>query len=100
MSIVVAQPAALHMESPTAFSHWYRNLDMTEQLRRIVECLLETPNGWTPLPKILALKIAQYNARFFEARRKGFVIENRTARVGCKRYSWFRIVVPRESEAA
>ncbi len=86
------------MQSPSAFWHWYRNLDMTEQLRRIVECLLETPNGWTPLPKILALKIAQYNARFFEARRKGFVIENRTAWVGSKRHSWFRIVVPTETE--
>ncbi len=79
MSVVVAQPAALHMESPTAFWRWYEQLSLTHQQRKIPDFLLERPNQWVRLPEILALGIAQYGARILEARRMGFVIENRTA---------------------
>ena len=99
MSLVVAQPAALlHMESPTAFWRWYRQLSLTHQQRKIADFLLERPNQWVRLPGILALGIAQYGARILENRRKGLVIENRTAWVGSKRHSWFRIVVPKVQE--
>ena len=99
MSVVVAQPATLlHMESPTAFWRWYRELNLTHQQRKIADFLLERPNQWVRLPEILALGIAQYGARILENRRKGLVIENRTAWVGSKRHSWFRIVVPKVQE--
>ena len=102
MSVAVVQPAALalHMQSRESFWCWYRQLSLTHQQRRIVAFLLERPNQWVRLPEILALGIAQYGARILEARRMGFVIENRTAWVGNKRHSWFRIVVPTEGEAA
>ncbi len=98
MSVVVAQPAALHMQSPSAFWHWYRELNLTHQQRKIVGFLLERPNQWIRLPEILGLGIAQYSARIWETRRLGFVIENRTAWVGSKRHSWFRIIVPKVQE--
>ncbi len=98
MSVVLTQPVALalHMQSPAAFWRWYRQLSLTHQQRKIADFLLETPNQWRRLPEILALGIAQYGARILENRRKGLVIENRTAWVGSKRHSWFRIVVPTE----
>jgi hypothetical protein len=42
-----------------------------------------------PLPRILALHIAQYNARIRELRAAGHVIENRTAWDGPVKHSWF-----------
>jgi hypothetical protein len=86
------------MQSPTAFWEWYGGVSLTHQQRKIADFLLERPNQWIRLPEILALGIAQYGARILEARRMGSVIENRTAWVGSKRHSWFRIVVPKESE--
>jgi len=47
---------------------------------------------WVPLPEILALGCAQYSARVHELRKLGFRIENKTARVGNQRHSWFRLV--------
>lgn len=49
-------------------------------------------NGWVPLPELLALGIAQYNARIFSLRKSGFVIENRTVWHGRQRHSAFRLV--------
>ena len=101
MPVVVAQPATFrHMGSREAFWRWYETQSLNHQQRRILDLLLESPNQWVRLPEILALGIAQYGARILELRREGFQIENRTAWVGSKRNSWFRIVVPRESEAA
>ena len=99
MPAVVAQPAALlYMQSSAEYWRWYRQLRLTPQQRKIADFILERPNQWIPLPEILALGIAQYSARILEDRRKGLVIENRTAWVGSKRHSWFRIVVPKAQE--
>lgn len=65
------------------------------QRDRILRLLSDAQGGWVPLPDILALGIAQYNARIFELRRLGgFNIENRTetdTETG-ERHSWFRLV--------
>jgi len=100
VSVVATQPAALafHMQSRESFWRWYKELSLTHQQRKIADFLLERQNQWVPLPEILSLGIAQYGARILEDRRKGLVIENRTAWVGSKRHSWFRIVVPTETE--
>jgi Helix-turn-helix domain len=62
------------------------------QRGEILRLLLDAQGSWVPLPDVLALGIAQYNARIYELRRLGFDIENRTERVGGERHSWFRLV--------
>jgi Helix-turn-helix domain len=62
------------------------------QRARLLALLDEARGGWVPLPEILALGIAQYNARIFELRRLGFSIENRTEEIDGVRHSWFRLV--------
>ena len=51
-------------------------------------------NKWIPLPRILSMGIAQYNARIFELRRQGMDIENKTERVNGRRHSFFRYNKP------
>lgn len=63
------------------------------QRDRILRVLGDARGEWMPLPDILALGIAQYNARIFELRRLGIAIENRTetdTETGA-RHSWFRL---------
>jgi hypothetical protein len=68
------------------------------QRERLLHLLEESSGEWVPLRCILALGIAQYNARFFELRRqlrpRGWRIENRTRRVGGVVHSSFRLVPP------
>ena len=59
---------------------------------RILRLLIEARGALVPLPEILALGIAQYNARILELRHLVFVIENKTERVDGARRSWFRLV--------
>jgi hypothetical protein len=68
----------------------------TTQRAEILRVFVDAQPSWVPLPQILALGIAQYNARTFELRRRGFTIENRTetdSETGA-RHSWFRLVSP------
>jgi hypothetical protein len=58
------------------------------QRDRLLRLLQKRAPAWVALPEILALHIAQYNARVFELRRHGYVIENKQE--GEK--SWFRLV--------
>jgi hypothetical protein len=71
------------------------------QRGQILAVLREASGAWVPLPRILELGIAQYNARIFELRRAGFAIENQTEAVRGERHSCFRLVltpaVPAES---
>jgi hypothetical protein len=54
--------------------------------------LLRSYNGgWCPLPKILDLHIAQYNARILELKHKGYDIQNKTEWIKGERHSWFRL---------
>jgi hypothetical protein len=66
----------------------------TIQSERILAVLRSANGAWVPLPEILALGVAQYNARIFELRRHGLTIENRTETVDGVRHSWFRLVDP------
>lgn len=71
------------------------------QQARVLRLLIEAHGEWVSLPEILALGIAQYNARIFELRRLGFLVENRTetdTRMGA-RHSWFRLLNPSASVA-
>ncbi len=62
------------------------------QSAALLRLLIDAHGSWVALPQILALGIAQYNARILELRRLGFVIENKTERVNGARHSWFRLV--------
>ena len=66
----------------------------SNQQSQILALLRAAHGGWVPLPKILALGIAQYNARIFSLRRAGFDIQNRIEEVDGVRHSWFRLVEP------
>ena|ERR1035437_6465176 len=63
----------------------------TIQSEKILTLLRSARGAWVPLPEILALGIAQYNARIFELRKR-FTIENRTETIDGVRHSWFRFV--------
>jgi hypothetical protein len=63
----------------------------TIQSEKILGLLRSAHGAWVPLPEILALSIAQYSARIFELRRRGFNIQNRTETVDGVRRSWFRL---------
>jgi hypothetical protein len=67
-------------------------MDRATQRERVLHLLAEYDGEWVPLPAILHLGIAQYNARLFELRRKGYVIENRTETVDGVKHSWYRLV--------
>lgn len=71
---------------------------MTTQQLKIYTVLAERAGSWVPLPELLRLGVAQYNARILELRRQGITIENRTAVVNGQRHSWFRLV-PRPPRA-
>ena len=62
------------------------------QRSRILALLIQACDAWVPLPEILALGIAQYNARIFELRRLGFQILNRRQRQGGQLHTFFRLV--------
>ncbi len=62
------------------------------QAAAVLRLLICARGSWVPLPEILKLGVAQYNARILELRRLGFTIENRTERVNGARHSWFRLL--------
>ena len=71
------------------------------QSAAVLRLLIDAHGSWVPLPELLALGIAQYNARILELRRLGFAIENRTQRINGARHSWFRLVnSPAQPETA
>jgi hypothetical protein len=60
------------------------------QKDRIKELFESRPNEWITLPEIMALHIAQYNARIKELRGIGMAIENHWDFVDGIKHSWFR----------
>lgn len=69
----------------------YRNTIQSEKIHAL---LLAAHGAWVALPEILALGIAQYNARIWQLRHEcGLTIENKTelGDDGIRR-SWFRLV--------
>jgi hypothetical protein len=67
--------------------------DRKTQCALILSLLIEARGEWVSLRDILALGVAQYNSRIHDARRLGFVIENRIERddAGVVR-SWYRLI--------
>ena len=68
-----------------------RNSNHNIQRSRLLECLISARGGEVELPEILALGIAQYNARIYELRKLGFRITNRTERIAGVVHSYFRL---------
>jgi hypothetical protein len=74
-----------------AHGNIHRNTIQSEKIRAL---FLAAHGAWVPLPEILALGIAQYNARIWQLRHEyGLTIENKTE-LGDDgiRHSWFRLV--------
>lgn len=63
----------------------------TTQQNKLLSLLQHYHREWVPLPAILQLGIAQYNARIKELRAQGYVIENKTLWLNGIRHSWFRL---------
>jgi hypothetical protein len=68
------------------------------QRARILRELIAANGAEVSLLDILALHIAQYNARIHELRRAGFDIQNRVEDINGVRHSWFRLVSTPTSE--
>jgi hypothetical protein len=66
--------------------------DTSSQRNRLLALLESRLCEWVPLPHILNLGIAQYNARIYELRRLGHRIESKQE--GDR--SWFRLVRHRD----
>src|SRR5690349_8354193 len=64
----------------------------TKQSQKILEVLRAANGAWVPLPEILSLGIAQYNARVYELRRRGFDIQNKTEIVDGVKHSAYRLI--------
>lgn len=63
-----------------------------KQRQRILDLLIAARGAWVPLPSILVLGVAQYNARVYELRALGFRIENKIERDADRQvHSWFRL---------
>ena len=61
------------------------------QCGQFLGLLIKARGGRVSLPAILALGIAQYNARVHELRRMGFHIVNERERVNGQLRTWFRL---------
>jgi len=56
----------------------------------------QSPDRWIPLPEILNLHVAQYNARIKELRDSGMEIINKWQIVDGVKHSWFMWVKPKK----
>ena len=72
--------------------HGHRSEVFTGQKRAVLDLLLSHRGEWVPVYRLAALAL-QYNARIKELRDAGYVIENRTTRVGHQVHGAFRLVV-------
>jgi hypothetical protein len=63
------------------------------QQQKVLDLLKSKKGEWVALPEILALGIAQYNARIFDLRRRGHIILNKTEPdINGVKHSWFKLV--------
>jgi hypothetical protein len=62
------------------------------QREQILRLLIDRRGEWVPLPDILRLGIAQYNARILELRALSFNIENDTFWCDGKKLSRYRLI--------
>ena len=72
-------------------TEYKENLTQEQKILKVLEAKI---NNWIPLTDILKLWIAQYNARIWGLRKKGYIIENKIeVQKNKKRHTFFRIVV-------
>lgn len=72
--------------------YYHNNMSNPSQADRIKNFLSARAGQWVSLKEILELGIAQYNARLFELRREGLLIENKTKKVNGQIQSWYRYI--------
>ncbi|ATU04883.1 hypothetical protein BKN14_00295 [Candidatus Gracilibacteria bacterium HOT-871] len=66
--------------------------DLTQE-QKILKVLEAKINNWVPLTDILKLGVAQYNARIWGLRKKGYTIENKIEiQKNKKRHTFFKLV--------
>lgn len=66
--------------------------DLTQE-QKILKVLEAKINNWVPLTDILKLWVAQYNARIWGLRKKGYTIENKIEiQKNKKRHTFFKLV--------
>ncbi len=68
------------------------------QRDRLAELFTNHPNQWIPLPWILNMGIAQYNARIWELRRQGLKISNKWEMVDGVKKSCFCYIPEEECQ--
>lgn len=73
------------------------------QVDAILRVLTKASGDWVRLPAIIQAQgpgtfIGQYNARIWELRGMGHVIENKTANIYGVRHSWYRLVRDSQKE--
>ena len=66
----------------------------SSQQQKLLAVLEANKGAWVPLPSIMALGIAQYNARIYELRRLGYDIKNKTKEINGVKHSWFCLPGP------
>ena len=66
-------------------------MDRTTQADRVLALLRSAEGAWVPLPELLALGIAQYNARIFDLRRAGHDIECKQVQQGRTKHTFYRL---------
>jgi len=72
---------------------------MTTQQEKILRLLQSRPNEWVSLPEILSLGVAQYNARIYDLRRMGYLIENKLIEtIHGQRHTAFRLVTQKQHQ--
>ena len=59
------------------------------QAGRLKSMFAARPKEWIPLPEILKMGIAQYNARIFDLRKARMIIINKTKTIDGEVHSWF-----------
>lgn len=84
-------PPSAQAETPARCGGERRKPTQEELLLLLLAAANARGVEWVPLPDILALGIAQYNARIHYLRRAGHDIENKTETVDGTRLSWFRL---------
>lgn len=68
-------------------------LENLSQEQKILKVLEKKANNWVALTEILKLWIAQYNARIWGLRKKGYIIENKVKiQKNKKRHTFFKLV--------
>lgn len=71
-------------------TEYIENLTQEQKILKVLEAKI---NNWVPLTDILKLWIAQYNARIWGLRKKGYTIENKIEiQKNKQKHTFFKLV--------